>query len=167
MANNNLEARFQAECYAWFCHTYPTERPYLWMNYNNPQGAFQGAQLKSMGLLAGISDMTYLAEDNFPYFFELKVSYKKQSPAQLTFEKNIKERGGVYAIIRSLDEFKFWANVGITHVAHRQGVIPIAYAEFMGIPMQHLEAINRFLYRNQPVPEDTKKYFTNIVLCLQ
>jgi hypothetical protein len=137
------------------------------MNFNNPPGAFQGAQLKTMGLLPGISDLTYLAADNFPYFFELKVSYKKQSPAQLTFEKNIKERGGVYAIIRSLDEFKFWANVGITHLAHRQGVIPIAYAEFMGIPMQHLEAINRFLYRNQPVPEDTKKYFTNIVLCLQ
>jgi hypothetical protein len=137
------------------------------MNFNNPPGAFQGAQLKTMGLLPGISDLTYLAADNFPYFFELKVSYKKQSPAQLTFEKNIKERGGVYAIIRSLDEFKFWANVGITHVAHREGVIPIAYAEFMGIPMQHLEAINRFLYRNQPVPEDTKKYFTNIVLCLQ
>jgi hypothetical protein len=137
------------------------------MNFNNPPGAFQGAQLKTMGLLPGISDLTYLAADNFPYFFELKVAYGKQSPAQITFEKNIKERGGIYTIIRSLDEFKFWANVGITHVAHREGVIPIAYAEFMGIAMQHLEAINRFLYRNQPLPEETKKYFTNIVLCLQ
>ena len=137
MPNNNLEAHFQAECYAWFCHTYPTERPYLWMNYNNPQGAFQGAQLKSMGMLPGISDMTYLAVDNFPYFFELKVAYGKQSPAQITFEKNIKERGGVYAIIRSLDEFKFWANVGITHAVHRPGGSPVIYSIVMGVNISH------------------------------
>ncbi len=167
MPNNNLEARFQADCYVWFCNTYPTERPYLWMNYNNPPGAFQGAQLKTMGLLPGISDLTYLAADNFPYFFELKVAYGKQSLAQITFEKNIKERGGVYAIIRSLDEFKFWANVGITHASHREGGTAISYAEFMGIPMQHLEAINRFLYHGEALSEETKKYFTNIVLCLQ
>lgn len=164
---NNLEARFQAECYAWFCHTYPTERPYLWMNYNNPPGEFQGAQLKSMGMLAGIPDFTYLAEENFSYFLELKVAYGKQSPAQVKFEKHIRERGGIYAIVRTLDDFKMWINIGITHVAHQRGVIPIAYAEFMGIPMQHLEAINRFLYRGEALPEETKKYFTNIVLTLQ
>ena len=167
MPNNNLEAHFQAECYAWFCHTYPTERPYLWMNYNNPQGAFQGAQLKSMGMLPGISDMTYLAVDNFPYFFELKVAYGKQSPAQITFEKNIKERGGVYAIIRSLDEFKFWINVGITHAVHRPGGSPVIYSIVMGVNISHLQAINRFLYHGEALPEETKKYFTNIVLCLQ
>ena len=167
MPNNNLEARFQADCYVWFCNTYPSERPYLWMNYNNPPNAFQGGQLKTMGMLPGISDLTYLAADNFPYFFELKVAYGKQSPAQITFEKNIKERGGIYTIIRSLDEFKFWANIWITHVAHRQSPIPVDYAEFMGIPIRHLETINRFLYRNGTLGEETKKYFTDIVLCLQ
>lgn len=168
MPNNNLEARFQAECYAWFCHTYPSERPYIWMNYNNPPNAFQGGQLKSMGMLAGIADLTYLAADNFSYFLELKVAYGKQSPAQVKFEKHVTERGAIYAIIRTLDEFKFWANVGITHAAHKEVGIPMqVYAETMSLKLGMLLDLHDFLYNELPLEEKTQKYFTNIVLCLQ
>jgi hypothetical protein len=173
MPNNNLEARFQAECYAWFCHTYPTERPYLWMNYNNPPGAFQGAQLKSMGMLAGIADMTYLASGNYPYFLELKLPNGKQSQQQIEFAKNIELRGGIYAVVRSIEDFKFWVHVGMTHAGHSVNAFELlAYCEFMGLKQVPMRNIKFWLWARRnfadtKLNQDTIDYFTNLKLTIQ
>ena len=116
------------------------------MNFNNPPNAFQGGQLKTMGMLAGISDFTYLAADNFPYFIELKVAYGKQSPAQVKFEKHIVERGGIYTIVRTLEEFKMWANIAITHAGHRKAGAPMqVYAEIMRIEAKQFNMITNVI----------------------
>ena len=66
----------------------------------------QGAILKGMGLIAGVSDMVYLRPDGQPIFVELKTAEGRQSPAQIEWAHRIGEAGYRYVVVRALDEFK-------------------------------------------------------------
>lgn len=167
------EAYLQSECYWWFAETYPAERPYLWANLNNPRSMVTGSQLKGMGMLAGISDMTYLASGNYPYFLELKLPNGRQSKQQIEFAKNIELRGGIYAIIRSIEDFKFWVHVGMTHAGHSVNAFELlAYCEFMRLKQEPMRNIKFWLWARRnfadtTLNQDTIDYFTNLKLTIQ
>lgn len=164
------EARLQSECYWWFAENYPTERPYLWANLNNPRSMVTGSQLKGMGMLAGIADMTYLAFGNYPYFLELKLPNGRQSKQQIEFAQNIERRGGIYAVVRSIEEFKFWVHVGMTHAGHYSKALPylILYAENMQIDYKPLMNLHEYLWQKEGIlSPDTIDYFTNLKLTIQ
>lgn len=59
---------------------------------------FQG-----LGCEPGISDLICI-KDGFVLFIEIKTKTGKQSEKQIAFEMAIRERGGMYAVIRSVDE---------------------------------------------------------------
>ena len=74
------------------------------MNHNNPRDARHGAQLKAMGLVAGVSDMTYLSKSG-PVFLEFKTPTGKQTPKQKEWQSQVESAGYKYEIIRSFQDF--------------------------------------------------------------
>ena len=60
---------------------------------------------KSTGLVAGVADFNMLYGGHF-YAIELKVDDNTQSVAQLEWQRLIEQQGGIYVLIRSLDEFQ-------------------------------------------------------------
>ena len=100
------EDRLQADCYLWYCETFPGQRDFLWMQYNTPKNAVQGAKLKAMGMRAGVSDLAYLDSSGTMHFIELKTRSGVQSKKQRDWEKSVTERGAKYHLVRSLKEFQ-------------------------------------------------------------
>ena len=99
------ESKLQQTCYTWFWNHYPDLRGCLWMNYNNPKNAAHGAVLKGMGLVAGVADMSLLANGKF-YGLEFKTPTGRQSKGQIRWAEAIAKQGGYYLIITSFDQFK-------------------------------------------------------------
>jgi hypothetical protein len=99
------EALLQQQCYIWFHNTYKEQRGRLYMNYNNPPNKIAGAKLKSMGLVAGVADLSYLSPKGFVYI-ELKTAGGRQSPKQKDFERMAISLGYSYYIIKSFEDFK-------------------------------------------------------------
>lgn len=99
------ESRLQQKCFMWHWNTFPGERGRLWMNYNNAKNKAHGAVLKGMGLLAGLSDMTFLRSDGKAVFIELKTE-TRQSKAQKEWELIVKACNAFYAIAKTEEEFK-------------------------------------------------------------
>lgn len=100
------EDRLQQECFIWHWNTYPEERRLLYHNYNNAVNRIKGAQLKGVGVVAGVADLTYIAPGGSVVYIELKLPEGKQSKAQKKFEEAVTKRGARYEIVRSLDQFK-------------------------------------------------------------
>lgn len=61
--------------------------------------------LQGLGAYPGISDMIAV-KGGFVLFIELKTPTGKQSDDQIEFERLVREHGGEYLIIRSLDEIE-------------------------------------------------------------
>ena len=99
------EARMQQNCFLWHWNSFPAQRGRLWMNYNNAKNKAHGAILKGMGLLAGVSDMTFLRSDGRAVFIELKTG-TKQSKKQKDWEKVVTECNAFYELVVSEDQFK-------------------------------------------------------------
>jgi hypothetical protein len=76
------------------------------MNLNNPKNARQGAVLKGMGLVKGVADMTYLANDGKVDYIEFKVGRDRQSNAQKAFQAQAEALGHRYHIVRAVEEFQ-------------------------------------------------------------
>ncbi len=100
------EAKIQSACFLWHWNTYPAERKRLFMIYNNPKNAAHGAVLKSMGMIAGVSDMQYLSPSGKVWFLECKKPGEHPSPAQREFAELITSLGHQYRVFRSLPEFQ-------------------------------------------------------------
>jgi len=100
------EDKLQAECFMWHWNTYPTERGRLFMVHNTPRNKIDGARLKAMGMVAGVSDMIYLRANNPPLCIEFKTDSGRQAPAQMEWQRVAEAVGCEYIIIRSFDEFK-------------------------------------------------------------
>lgn len=67
--------------------------------------ARHGANMKKIGVRAGVPDLTFLLPPNGrAAFIELKVGKKKQTDSQVTFEKLARGDGALYAVCYSLDE---------------------------------------------------------------
>jgi hypothetical protein len=97
--------KLQARCFQWFWNTYPNERYRMWMNYNNPHNAREGATLKAMGLVAGVADLAWITPSGRFIGIEFKVGADKQSEAQKSYQKAIESAGGIYVVVTSFEEF--------------------------------------------------------------
>lgn len=106
--NSNImqsEVKLQQDCFVWFHNTYPNLRGTMWLVHNNPKNARHGTVLKGLGLVAGVSDMSFLYKGKF-YAIEFKTDKGKQSKEQIDWEWTIFLQDGEYVIIRSFDEFR-------------------------------------------------------------
>lgn len=100
------EDRLQQQVFTYHWNNYPEQRGLLFMVYNGAVNKVQGAQLKSKGMVKGVSDMVYLRPGGKPLFLELKTEKGRKSPAQKDWERKVTNAGYKYKLIRSLDEFK-------------------------------------------------------------
>lgn len=98
------ESKLQAECFKSHWNTYSEERGLLYMNFNNPQDARHGMHLRSLGLVAGVADMTYLSKDG-PVFLEFKALKGRQSQIQVEWQAKVRSIGYKYEIIKTIEDF--------------------------------------------------------------
>lgn len=98
------ESKLQQDCYLWYHNNYPALRGSLWMCHNNAKDARQGATLKAMGMVRGVSDLMMLYNGAF-YAIELKTETGRQSEFQKQWQEVILSQGGTYVIVRSLQDF--------------------------------------------------------------
>jgi hypothetical protein len=103
------ESQLQAFCFQSHWNQYPEERGLLYMNFNNPQNARHGMHLRSLGLVAGIADMTYLHNQGIT-FLEFKSANGKQSNMQIDWQAKVMRVGCNYKIIKTVEEF--WSAIG-------------------------------------------------------
>jgi hypothetical protein len=98
------ESKLQIKCVRTFYRLYPQAWGRLFMNYNNPRSARNGRILVSMGLTAGVADLTLLSDEG-PIFIELKSGKNQQNENQKSWQKQIESAGYRYHLIRSEWEF--------------------------------------------------------------
>jgi hypothetical protein len=99
------EKALQQACFTWFHNTYPELRGTMWMNHNQASNRKQGAILKAMGMVAGVSDLLWLHKGRL-WCIELKTEDGRQSQAQKDWQRAIMAQGGVYYMVRSEVEFQ-------------------------------------------------------------
>lgn len=73
---------------------------------NTPRNRIDGARLKAMGMVAGVSDMIYLRHNQPPLCLEFKTDIGRQAPAQVEWQRVAEATWAEYRIIRSFDEFQ-------------------------------------------------------------
>jgi hypothetical protein len=71
---------------------------------NNSSNSYQGAVMKGMGVVAGVSDMIYLSPLGV-VALEFKTETGRQSASQKEWQRQIEAAGYKYYIVRSLDDF--------------------------------------------------------------
>ena len=101
---NRAEEVLQQKCFTWFHNQHPSLRGTMWLVHNNPKNGREGAILKGMGLVKGVSDISWL-HGGIYYGIEFKTETGRQSPEQKQWDRAVTEQGGVYVIIRSFEEF--------------------------------------------------------------
>lgn len=99
------EARLQSECYLHFHNTCPTLRGRLFLVHNTPKNAIDGARLRSIGMVAGVSDMIYLRDGMPPLCLEFKTSTGSQQKVQKEWQAVAESAGCEYVLVRSMEDF--------------------------------------------------------------
>lgn len=99
------EMAFQQQCVMWYHNQYPELRGLLFMVHNNARTKREGALLKAIGLVAGVSDLIFVY-DGFAYFIELKTPTGYQSIEQKNWQELIENQGCDYYVINSFEKFK-------------------------------------------------------------
>lgn len=74
--------------------------------YAGKGGNVQGyiRKMKASGLTPGVADVVVLLNGGKTVFLELKVGSNKQEISQVQFEKDVKELGFEYYVVKSLDD---------------------------------------------------------------
>jgi hypothetical protein len=104
-SKSNKEELLQKECVKIFRLCKPIQEKYfLYMNHNNGKSKIDGRRLKEMGLMPGVSDLTYLSKTG-PIFIELKVGANKQTKVQEEWQNAVERLGYKYFIVSSVAEF--------------------------------------------------------------
>ena len=104
--SNQPELVLQQQLYTWWHNTYPELRGTLWRVENERRRTkYEQMIAKSTGLVAGVADLNWLYRGVF-YAIELKTPTGSQTKSQKQWQRVITEQGGIYTVIRSLDEFK-------------------------------------------------------------
>lgn len=101
-----LEQQIQQSIVRYFEYQYPQLKGCLCANLNNSKNKATGGINKSMGVVAGRSDLV-LYYDGKAHHIEVKTPKGKQSEAQKEWEKIIENQGFAYYIVYSLDDFIF------------------------------------------------------------
>lgn len=99
------EEQLQREIVIWFNNQKRHARGLLFMVHNTPRNRIDGARLKSMGMVSGVSDLVLLWRGG-AICFELKTKKGRQSLTQKEWQKVVNGQGIPYFIVRSLAEFK-------------------------------------------------------------
>lgn len=99
------EHQIQAQIIQYFNANYPQYRKCLFHVQQKAANALEGARFKTLGVVAGVSDLILLAP-NQVYFIELKDSTGRQSDHQKAFQQQAETLGHKYVVIRSLLEFQ-------------------------------------------------------------
>jgi len=102
---DKTEARLQSECYLHYWNTCPHLRKRLFLIHNNPRDKREGAILKSLGLVAGVSDMIYLRDNLPPLCLEFKTAIGTQQKEQKEWQAVAEATGAEYVLVRSMEEF--------------------------------------------------------------
>jgi hypothetical protein len=102
---NQSESRLQSECYLHFWNSNPALRKRLFCVHNNPKDKRDGAILKALGMVAGVSDMIYLRDNLPPLCLEFKTSIGTQQPEQKEWQRVAESTGATYLLIRSMEDF--------------------------------------------------------------
>ncbi|EAR14042.1 hypothetical protein RB2501_01410 [Robiginitalea biformata HTCC2501] len=76
------------------------------MVHNSASSRINGARLKTMGMVPGVSDMIYLKPGGRPLLIEIKTMRGTQSPKQVAWQARVVANGYRYYVVRSLDEMK-------------------------------------------------------------
>ena len=73
---------------------------------NNSENAIKGALNKAMGVLAGVSDMGFLASNGRVIWIEWKTPVGSQSSDQIAWQRTAQSLDHIYVIVRSEIEFR-------------------------------------------------------------
>lgn len=104
------ESVLQFEIFTYHWNTFPDERGQLFHINNKSSNRIEGNRMKALGVIPGVSDMVFFAQNGKVYFIELKTEKGRQSAPQIAFQALCERLGHTYVIIRSLDEFKTFHN---------------------------------------------------------
>ena len=118
------EAKIQQDIVIYFHNEYPQYRGCLWAQNNGVMSptvrdgfsdvivkrlrgwaARTGSKMRFRGTVAGVSDLAMFI-DGKSLFVEVKTPRGKQSEKQKDWQAAIEAQGGVYVLVRSLEEFK-------------------------------------------------------------
>jgi hypothetical protein len=99
-----IEFKLQSQCFLHHWNNYPEERGLLFTVNNNASDSYQGAVMKAMGVVAGVSDMVYLHPDG-AMLLEFKTPKGRQNDRQVWWQGQVEKAGYRYIIIRSFDDF--------------------------------------------------------------
>lgn len=106
------EGKIQAECFTWFWNDYPQYRRLLFHipneNDRSDSNIIQGAIRKSLGVVAGVSDLILLVPRGLYHglCIEMKDEKGTQKPAQKEWQTLVEAQGYKYCLCRSLAQFK-------------------------------------------------------------
>lgn len=110
--HHSNEGKIQAECFAWFWNDYPQYRKLLFHipneNDRSDSNIIQGAIRKSLGVVAGVSDLILLVPMGLYHglCIEMKDEKGTQKPAQKEWQTLVEAQGYKYCLCRSLAQFK-------------------------------------------------------------
>jgi hypothetical protein len=99
-----IEFKLQSQCFLHHWNKYPEERGLLFTVNNNASDSYQGAVMKAMGVVAGVSDMVYLHPSG-AMLLEFKTLKGRQNDRQVWWQGQVEKAGYRYIIIRSFDDF--------------------------------------------------------------
>ena len=103
---NQPETKLQQDCFVWFNNQYPELRKTMWHVQNEgKRNRYEQSIIKSLGVVPGVADLNWLYKGQF-YAIELKTPTGSQAPSQKQWQRVITEQGGIYTVVRSLDEFR-------------------------------------------------------------
>ena len=114
---SQVESKIQQSCISWFRILHSKDG----IIFSCPNGAnvtdANRNRLVKEGMLSGVADLQILLKSGRCVFVEVKTPAKssRQSPNQKQFEKDVKEFGFEYYIVRSLDEFRDLAKKILTY----------------------------------------------------
>ena len=98
------EQEIQQAIVKYFEYQYPSLKGCLCANLNNSKDARTGGINKSMGVVAGRSDLV-LYYNGRAFHIEVKAPKGRQSEAQKEWQKIMEHQGFGYSIVYSLDDF--------------------------------------------------------------
>jgi len=98
--------QLQAQIIQYFNANYPNHRKCLFHVQQKASNALEGAKFKTLGVVAGVSDLILLAPNGTTYLIELKDNTGKQSDHQKAFQQQAESLNHKYVVIRSLSEFQ-------------------------------------------------------------
>ena len=100
------EHKLQVSCLRWFYAQYPSTIIYATPNAGKRNERL-GRYMKDEGLLAGVADLTILAQRGGfgALFIEMKTKTGRQTDTQRRFEEGVTKAGYRYCLCRSLEDF--------------------------------------------------------------